>query len=514
MRSYRYLTTIMLGLAIVLPACLPRPPQPMGSLEGTVLAEDGSPVAGAELVLMREDALPTGSAREATTDEAGAFRLDEVRVGVYNLTVRASPTTGAFEPGIVIEEDEVTSVALVTSPLGSIAGTLLLNDDPSSEGAEVQLPGTPFTQEVEANGDFLLEGVPSGSYRVRLVATGYGTVELTEVEVVSGETFTLPDTTLERVAPFAAFTATVVGSTVEVDASASRDPNGSPLTYRWEFGDGTSIGPGARAVRAAHSYRSSGVFTITLTVTNPAGHSDSTALQVEVFLPRLTAGQDHAESVPPSSERSWEVRVPASLSGEVLYFEVASASAIEVEYAGATFVSTTSASFRRLAPGGASSMVAGSAAELAPQAIAVGRTCAGPCVIVPNRGGEAVLRVHNATNATLPVTIRLPAEQLDDRNEPNDSRAAATPITGTDTGAIEVVGDVDWYVTERGGLLHFEGQPAIELEARIYDAEGSRLATLQLGQSANVVAGDYVEVRARGAEAGPSGSSLYSLSFD
>lgn len=49
---------------------------------------------------------------------------------------------------------------------------------------------------------------------------------------------------------------------VAFDASTSTDPEGDPLTYDWDFGDGTS----AQGISTAHTYTQTGSFEVTLTV--------------------------------------------------------------------------------------------------------------------------------------------------------------------------------------------------------------------------------------------------------
>lgn len=64
------------------------------------------------------------------------------------------------------------------------------------------------------------------------------------------------------------------GSAIAFDGTASSDPDGdTPLTYSWDFGDGAT-GTGATT---AHTYSSSGTFTVTLVVTDARGTSGEPA---------------------------------------------------------------------------------------------------------------------------------------------------------------------------------------------------------------------------------------------
>jgi len=58
-----------------------------------------------------------------------------------------------------------------------------------------------------------------------------------------------------------------VGASIQFDGTGSSDPVGHPLTYAWDFGDG-STGSGAQPL---HAYTSPGTYIVTLTVTNDRG---------------------------------------------------------------------------------------------------------------------------------------------------------------------------------------------------------------------------------------------------
>jgi PKD repeat protein len=59
------------------------------------------------------------------------------------------------------------------------------------------------------------------------------------------------------------------GQPLTLDGSRSRDPEGSALTYRWDFGDGTT----GTGVRPTHVYPTGGVYLLSLVVND--GHADS-----------------------------------------------------------------------------------------------------------------------------------------------------------------------------------------------------------------------------------------------
>lgn len=54
------------------------------------------------------------------------------------------------------------------------------------------------------------------------------------------------------------------------------DPDGDPITYSWNFGDGTT----STQANPAHSYAASGVYNVTLVVTDQCGATASKTFQV------------------------------------------------------------------------------------------------------------------------------------------------------------------------------------------------------------------------------------------
>lgn len=82
------------------------------------------------------------------------------------------------------------------------------------------------------------------------------------------------------------------GLTVNVDASASKDPDGTIQNYSWNWGYVTTDGSG---VTATNSYLQTGQYTITLTVTDNKGATSTATATVNVI--KLNA--------PPTAQFTW-----------------------------------------------------------------------------------------------------------------------------------------------------------------------------------------------------------------
>jgi parallel beta-helix repeat protein len=71
---------------------------------------------------------------------------------------------------------------------------------------------------------------------------------------------------------------------VTADASGSRDPDGTIVSYRFDFGDGTVVGPQPGS-SATHTYAAAGSYTVQATVTDNGGATASATATVTVSTP-------------------------------------------------------------------------------------------------------------------------------------------------------------------------------------------------------------------------------------
>ena len=116
----------------------------------------------------------------------------------------------------------------------------------------------------------------SGTYTVTLTVTdnrGASSTTTREVTVV-----------LANVAPVAAFTPACTGLDCTFDGSGSTDPDGSIASYAWSFGDGGT----ASAAAPAHTYTTAGTYTVSLTVTDNNGATNTKTTNVAVVDPNAT----------------------------------------------------------------------------------------------------------------------------------------------------------------------------------------------------------------------------------
>ena len=76
-----------------------------------------------------------------------------------------------------------------------------------------------------------------------------------------------------------------VGQAVTFDASGSSDIDGTIVSYEWDFGDGST----GTDVLTLYTYESAGTFTVTLTVTDDLGATDTLQQEITIDpLPTLT----------------------------------------------------------------------------------------------------------------------------------------------------------------------------------------------------------------------------------
>lgn len=180
-----------------------------------------------------------------------------------------------------------------------------------------------------------------GVYTVTATANdGFGGTALAQTSVtVVGEDH-LPTARFSTSAP-----AATVGEPVVFDAVFSTDPQNSPLTYKWDFGDGSPLGSG---VTIAKEFAAAGSFNVTLTVTDGEGFSDSASLAFDITAAEVEQlGVSFSSRVNRSKVGSDTLNVTARFVAGAPIVEGAS---VAVELAGTRFDATLDKKLRRTQP--------------------------------------------------------------------------------------------------------------------------------------------------------------------
>lgn len=497
-------------------------PDPSGAdLQGLVTGAGGAPVAGASVALFPAGEAAAPGTQRTTTDTRGAYAFDTVAAGTYNLVVTTSDGLGAFRANVTVAGSTPATQNVQVAPLGAIRGVAILEGRPSdSGGIEVSIPGTDFSAETDDDGAFLMSGVPAGTYELRAEAPGHDSATVTGVNVSAGATTVLPATiTLQadNIAPTAAFTASLFGNVLTVDASGSTDPDGTIVSYEWNFGGGaTSTGETAQ-----HSYDTPGIKTVTLTVTDDGGLTDTESMQVTVegSVEQVEANADPFVAVASPTLAAgatgyYEIEVSSTVAeaGAALFVELSEDLPLEVDWFGDIYYAE-SADFFSL-----EAMETGGSATLRPSGISVAQECGGSCVIVESDASFARVTITNTTGSSLTFDLFAYVDDLKDTNEPgNDSLAGAVPLGAGefDSGAIELVGDVDYYMATDDAQVTFVGAINIDVIATVRNAADAIVGGPYLpGTPISVLSGQYIRVEAASDVAAVAGGSTYSLTLD
>ena len=157
---------------------------------------------------------------------------------------------------------------------------------------------------------------------------------------------------------------------------------------------------------------------------------------------------------------------------------------------------------------------------VAGQSIGVSYNCQGPCVIWPLNGESHVyVGIENTGSGSATVDLFAYGYDYQDPYETaNDTRSGAVQLYAgsSDSGAIETLGDTDWWRINSNGYLTFtKVSSPISLEAVLYDSADQYVGTYSPSNSAtiSVLAGDYLMVQSVNGYAGSSGVSRYDLSY-
>ncbi len=295
------------------------------SLAGTVVVGGGSPPAPVTVTLTGTDDLGAAATRTVTTASDGSYLVGDLRPGTYTVTETqpvaygVGTATRGTAGGTVSGPDAVTGIVLgsgaaatgyvFTDTTGSLAGTVF--DDTDRDGTfgtgeprrgaglvvTVQGPAGARTATTDAAGDWVVSGLPAGSYTVTFTAPA-GTSLTTPVPLTAtldpGAAVTGLDLGLRTERPPVAVdddaTTTATRTVTIAVLDNDSDPDGDPLTIvaSTPSADGSVTCTATDCTFTANAGYT-GLATFTYTISDGRGGSSTATVRVTVAPPPNTA---------------------------------------------------------------------------------------------------------------------------------------------------------------------------------------------------------------------------------
>ncbi len=281
------------------------------------LTKAWSKVSGPGVVTLADAASP---ATAAAFDQPGTY--------VLRLTGNDSALTASADVTITVKRANATPVASAGIARAAVVGEPVSFDATSSSDPD----GDPLVYEWAFGDGATATGATathayasSGLFTARLTVTDpRGASAVAEVTVTIG---------LPNQAPVANAGGPYRGEVdvqLTFDGSGSSDPEGQALTYAWAFGDGT-FGSGSHP---SHLYTSAETFTVTVTVTDPAGASRTAVTTAQIDAAPDRAPPTIVLSAPRQAFPGAKVLVSAQVSDNIkvaaVRFDVDGANPIEL----------------------------------------------------------------------------------------------------------------------------------------------------------------------------------------
>ncbi len=187
-----------------------------------------------------------------------------------------------------------------------------------------------------------------------------------------------------------------------------------------------------------------------------------------------------------------------------------------MDSSGRPIISSASSAFFASGTSALSLASVGASGGLGRAAISTTESCAGPCGLVRVADSRYYLEVTNTTGSTAGVDLYVFGTTYGDVYETrNNSRLGTTAVlssaTGSDSGALETIGDVDyWYIADSGSWDFNAASAAIDPAVYIVDGNGNqRGGPYYAGDTIPAYAGWYYEVVSASGYAGVSDQSEY-----
>jgi PKD repeat protein len=256
-----------------------------------VLNAGGTPVATAGITVTAQLSGGGGAllgTRQRVTDPAGRAIFTDLAIagaiGTRTLVFTASGFAGATSTPISVSAIATTTTITSHSPHPSVVGQAITVGFSVSAAGLVPTGSVTVTDGVQSCSGVLSSG--TGSCQLVLTTAGQRTLRASYSgspglnPSTHSESHRVDQAQPENRAPVADFSSRCEGLTCAF-TDASRDEDGSVVSWSWNFGDGTSTAER----EPTHAYPAPGTYSVTLTVTDDDGATDQATAQVQVSAP-------------------------------------------------------------------------------------------------------------------------------------------------------------------------------------------------------------------------------------
>lgn len=253
-----------------------------GRVKGLVYA-DNQPVYAANLTFTN------GANTYSTTSSGEVGYTIIVPPGTYTATASFNYGYDPVSTSVTVSGNEIAEINFSFTdggsdpdPVYNITGTVTDAEDNSAlPGATVSIDDTNYSVITGSDGSFQILNVNHGSYYITASLAGY----IRETKSISVFENTVVNFVLEKEEvqpplnqpPVADFSYTTSELTVTF-TDLSYDTDGSVVAWAWNFGDGGT----SNAQHPVHTYAAAGTYTVTLTVSDNEGATDTASQAVTV----------------------------------------------------------------------------------------------------------------------------------------------------------------------------------------------------------------------------------------
>ncbi len=157
------------------------PENSQGSLAGTASDNASLPIEGVTVSIAETDL-------SDITDADGEYFIGDIIQGTYDIVFTHTAYCDTIRSSILIFTDEITTLDVVLSDAGNLAGAATDSESNTLEGVAVSVFETGYSDITDSNGDYQITGLCPGLYDVSFVHPGFATITVTDVSIIEGET--------------------------------------------------------------------------------------------------------------------------------------------------------------------------------------------------------------------------------------------------------------------------------------------------------------------------------------